>query len=79
MESKWAGKALEQGRVTPDMKWIDIKIKDLKVKINEQSVEDAKEGLYDIAEKELRKMNVPEKQGQLGFFDKVQRYFEGVF
>jgi len=37
------------------------------------------EGLYDIAEKELRKMNVPEKQGQLGFFDKVQRYFEGVF
>ena len=30
MESKWAGKALEQGRVTPDMKWIDIKIKDLK-------------------------------------------------
>jgi hypothetical protein len=49
LESKWAGKALEQGRVTPDMKWIDIKIKDLKVKINEQSVEDAKEGLYDIA------------------------------
>jgi|TARA_B100000073_G_scaffold310182_1_gene282438 hypothetical protein len=49
LESKWAGKALEQGRVTPDMKWIDIKIKDLKVKINEQSVEDAKKGLYDIA------------------------------
>ena len=49
MESKWASKALEQGRVTPDMKWIDIKIKDLKVKINDQSVEDAKKGLYDIA------------------------------
>ena len=49
MESKWAGTALEQGRVTPDMKWIDIKIKDLKVKINEQSVEDAKKGLLDIA------------------------------
>jgi hypothetical protein len=31
------------------MKWIDIKLKDLKKKINEQSVEDAKEGLFDIA------------------------------
>jgi hypothetical protein len=40
---------LEQGRVTPDMKWIDIKIKDLKVKIADQSVEDAKKGLFDIA------------------------------
>jgi hypothetical protein len=40
---------LEQGRVTPDMKWIDIKIKDLKVKINDQSVEDAQKGLLDIA------------------------------
>ena len=49
LESKWANKALEQGRVTPDMKWIDIKIKNLRTKINEQSVEDAKEGLYDIA------------------------------
>ena len=42
-------KALAQGRVTPDMKWIDIKIKDLKVKINDQSVEDAQTGLFDIA------------------------------
>ena len=49
LESKWATQALEQGRVTPDMKWIDIKIKDLKVKINDQSVEDAKIGLLDIA------------------------------
>ena len=49
LEAKWADQALSQGRVTPDMKWIDIKIKDLKVKINEQSVEDAKKGLYDIA------------------------------
>ena len=49
MESKWATQALEQGRVTPDMKWIDIKIKDLKVKIADQSVEDAKKGLFDIA------------------------------
>jgi hypothetical protein len=32
---------LSQGRVTPDMKWIDIEIKDLKVKINDQSVKDA--------------------------------------
>jgi hypothetical protein len=31
------------------MKWIDIKLKDLKKKINDQSVEDAKEGLFDIA------------------------------
>ena len=49
LESKWAQQALAQGRVTTDMKWIDIKIKDLKVKIAEQSVEDAKKGLYDIA------------------------------
>jgi len=31
------------------MKWMDIKIKELKTKINELSVEDAKLGLYDIA------------------------------
>ena len=49
LESKWANQALAQGRVTPDMKWIDIKLKDLKVKINDQSVEDAKIGLLDIA------------------------------
>ena len=42
--------SVEQGRVTPDMKWMDIKkIKDLRTKINDQSVEDAKKGLYDIA------------------------------
>ena len=49
MESKWANQALTQGRVTPDMKWMDIKIKDLRTKINDQSVEDAKKGLLDIA------------------------------
>ena len=49
MESKWAQQALEQGRVTTDMKWIDIKIKELRTKINDQSVEDAKAGLLDIA------------------------------
>jgi len=49
LESKWATQALEQGRVTTDMKWIDIKIKDLKKKINDQSVEDARLGLLDIA------------------------------
>jgi len=31
------------------MKWIDIKIKELKTKINEQSVLDAQKGLFDIA------------------------------
>ena len=41
LESKWANQALSQGRVTPDMKWIDIEIKGLKTKINEQSVKDA--------------------------------------
>jgi hypothetical protein len=49
LESKWATQALTQGRVTPDMKWIDIKIKNLRTKINDQSVEDAQKGLYDIA------------------------------
>ena len=33
--------SVAQGRVTPDMKWIDIEIKGLRVKINEQSVKDA--------------------------------------
>ena len=49
LESKWANQALQQGRVTTDMKWIDIKIKDLKLQIAKQSVEDAKKGLFDIA------------------------------
>ncbi len=48
LESKWAS-GIAQGRVTPDMKWIDIKIKNLKNKINDQSVEDAQKGLFDIA------------------------------
>jgi hypothetical protein len=45
LESKWANQALKQGRVTTEMRWIDIKIKDLKKRINEQSVIDASEGL----------------------------------
>ena len=49
LESKWANQALSQGRVTTDMKWMDIKIKDLKKQIADQSVEDARKGLYDIA------------------------------
>ena len=49
LESKWATQALSQGRVTPDMQWMDIKIKDLRKKINDQSVEDAQKGLLDIA------------------------------
>jgi hypothetical protein len=43
LESQWAQQALKQGRVTTDMKWIDIKIKELKTAINNQSVTDAKE------------------------------------
>ena len=45
LESQWATQALQQGRVTTDMKWIDIELKDVKVKINEQSVIDAKTDL----------------------------------
>ena len=41
LESKWANQALRQGKVTTDMKWIDIKIKDIKRQINEQNLEDA--------------------------------------
>jgi|TARA_Y100000361_G_scaffold150524_1_gene166347 3-methyladenine DNA glycosylase AlkC len=41
LESQWANKALTQGRVTSDMRWIDIRIKELKKKINDQSVVDA--------------------------------------
>jgi len=37
------------------------------------------EKFNEIAEKELRKMNVPEKQEQLGTLGKVKRYFEGIF
>ena len=43
LESTWATQALAQGRVTPEMKWIDIEIKDLKYKIIEQSVKDAEQ------------------------------------
>ena len=48
LESKWATQALSQKRVTPDMKWMDIEIKSLEKRINEQSVVDASEGLFDI-------------------------------
>jgi len=48
LESQWANKALAQGRVTTDMKWIDIKIKNIRVKINEQSEIDARAGLLDV-------------------------------
>ena len=41
LEAKWADQALSQGRVTPDVKWIDIKIKELRTRINTQSVLDA--------------------------------------
>ena len=40
LESKWASQALAQKRVTPEMKWLDIEIKDIKIKLNEQSVKD---------------------------------------
>lgn len=35
--------------------------------------------LNKIANKELRKMNVPEKQEQLGTLGKIKQYFEGIF
>ena len=41
LESKWASQALRQKRVTPEMKWLDIEIKDIKIKLNDQSVKDA--------------------------------------
>ena len=41
LESKWASQALQQKRVTPEMKWLDIEIKDIKIKLNDQSVKDA--------------------------------------
>ena len=49
LESQWAPQALRQGRVTTDMKWIDIELKDVKVRINEQSVIDAKTDLLEKA------------------------------
>ena len=48
LESKWATQALAQKRVTPEMKWMDIEIKSLKKRINDQSVVDASKGLFDI-------------------------------
>ena len=45
LDHQWANQALEQKKVTPDMRWIDIKVKDLKTKINDQCVTDAKEEL----------------------------------
>lgn len=37
------------------------------------------EKFNEIANKELRKMNVPEKKEQLGTFGKLKQYFEGIF
>jgi len=45
LEHQWANQALEQKKVTPDMRWIDVKVKDLKTKINDQCVTDAKKEL----------------------------------
>ena len=45
MEHQWAAQALQQKQVTPDMRWIDVKVKDLKTKINDQCVTDDKEEL----------------------------------
>ena len=42
LEHQWAEQAMTQKRVTPDMKWMDIDIKKLRVAINDQSVTDAK-------------------------------------
>ena len=45
LEHQGAEQALNQNRVTPDMKWMDIDIKKLKVAINDQCVTDAKKEL----------------------------------
>ena len=45
MEHQWAAQAMDQKKVTPDMKWMDIDIKKLRVAINDQCVTDAKEEL----------------------------------
>ena len=42
LEHNWAEQVLQQNNVTPEMKWIDIEIKGLKVKINDQTVNDAR-------------------------------------
>ena len=42
LEHKWAAQGMTQNKVTPDMKWIDIDIKKLKTKINDQCVDDAR-------------------------------------
>ena len=45
LEHQWAQQALNQNQVTPDMKWMDIDIKNIKVAINNQCVTDAKKEL----------------------------------
>jgi hypothetical protein len=42
LEHAWAKQVLKQNTVTPSMQWMDIKVKDLKVQINDQCVTDAK-------------------------------------
>ena len=49
LESQWATQALQQGRVTTDMKWLDIKIKNVKLKINEFDIDIAKTDLLQEA------------------------------
>tara|TARA_R100000789_G_scaffold23401_3_gene26011 strand:- start:356 stop:556 length:201 start_codon:yes stop_codon:yes gene_type:complete len=45
LEHQWANQALTQKQVTPDMRWIDLEVKDLKIQINDQCETDAKEEL----------------------------------
>ena len=45
LEHQWASQALQQKQVTPDMRWIDVKVKNLKTQINDQCVTDAKKEL----------------------------------
>ncbi len=49
LESKWANQALQQNKVTPDMKWIDIELKKIKVQINEHDLNVAKVELLEKA------------------------------
>ena len=45
LEHQWASQALTQKEVTSEMRWIDLEVKDLRIKINDQCETDAKKEL----------------------------------
>ena len=43
LESKWNKSYLEQGKLTTDMQWLDVELKEIKRQMVQQDLEDARQ------------------------------------